>query len=298
MRFMILVKADKNSEAGVMPGEQLLAEMGRFNEELVTAGVMLSGEGLHPSARGARVQFRGAERHVVDGPFAETKELVAGFWLWQCASLQDAIDWVKRCPNPMLGDSDIEIRQVFEAADFGADFTPELRAQEDRLRARIEAGAAAPAVPPVPAPRGAIPYLTVKGADAAIAFYQKVFGAQVVLRLDAPDGSVMHCELRVGPAAFMLTEERAQMKAFGPLTLGGSASSATLYVDDVDRVYAAALAAGATALMPLQDQFWGDRAGHVTDPFGHRWMLATHKEEPTQAELRRRLQALFSTSAG
>ena len=137
MRFMVMIKADRHSEAGEMPSEQLLAEMGRFNEELVKAGVMQAGEGLHPSSKGARVRFAGRDRRVIDGPFAETKELIAGFWIWQCASLQEAIDWVKRCPNPMPGDSEIEIRQVFEAEDFGAEFTPELRAQEERLRAEI-----------------------------------------------------------------------------------------------------------------------------------------------------------------
>jgi hypothetical protein len=138
MRFMILVKATAESEAGVMPTEQLLTEMGRFNEELVKAGVMQAGEGLHPSSKGARVRFSGKERKVIDGPFAETKELVAGFWLWKCASLQEAIDWVKRCPNPMPGDSEIEIRPFYEAEDFGAEFTPALREQEERLRAQIE----------------------------------------------------------------------------------------------------------------------------------------------------------------
>ena len=137
MRFMILVKADPNSEAGVMPSEQLLADMGRFNEELVKAGVMLAGEGLQPSAKGARVRFSGKDRSVIDGPFAETKELIAGFWIWQCASLQEAIDWVKRCPNPMLSESEIEIRQIFEAEDFGEALTPELRAQEERLREEV-----------------------------------------------------------------------------------------------------------------------------------------------------------------
>jgi hypothetical protein len=137
MRFMVMIKADRHSEAGVMPSEQLLAEMGRFNEELVKAGVMEAGEGLQPSSKGARVRFSGKERHVIDGPFAETKELIAGFWIWKCASLQEAIDWAKRCPNPMLEDSEIEIRQIFEADDFGEAFTPELREQEDRLRAQI-----------------------------------------------------------------------------------------------------------------------------------------------------------------
>jgi hypothetical protein len=138
MRFMILIKADRDSEAGVMPSEQLLTEMGRFNEELVKAGVMEAGEGLHPSSKGARVRFSGRDRQVIDGPFAETKELIAGFWIWKCASLQEAIDWVKRCPNPMLGESEVEIRQVFSAEDFGDALTPELREQEDRLRAQVE----------------------------------------------------------------------------------------------------------------------------------------------------------------
>ena len=138
MRFMVMVKATKDSEAGVLPVQEEFAAMGAFNEQLVRAGVMEAGEGLHPSSRGARVAFSGKDRRVIDGPFAETKELVAGFWIWKCASLQEAIDWVKRCPNPMPGDSEIEIRQIFEAEDFGAEFTPELREQEERLRAELE----------------------------------------------------------------------------------------------------------------------------------------------------------------
>ncbi len=136
MRFMILIKATKDSEAGKMPDEKLLAEMAKFNEELVKAGVMLAGEGLHPSSKGARVKFSGNKRTVIDGPFAETKELIAGFWIWQVKSKEEAIEWVKRCPNPY--DKDIEIRQIFETEDFGAELTPELRAQEERLRSEIE----------------------------------------------------------------------------------------------------------------------------------------------------------------
>lgn len=138
MRVMVMVKATADSEAGVMPSEQLLAEMGRYNEQLVEAGLMLAGEGLHPSSKGARVRFSGANRTVTDGPFAETKELVAGFWIWRVKSMAEAIEWVKRCPNPMPGDSEIEIRPVFEAEDFGAEFTLELREQEERLRAKVE----------------------------------------------------------------------------------------------------------------------------------------------------------------
>jgi hypothetical protein len=136
MRFMVMVKATKDSEAGVMPSTEMLTAMGKYNEELVKAGVMLAGEGLHPSSKGVRVRFSGKERTVVDGPFTETKELVAGFWIFQVRSKEEAIEWVKRCPNPMPGDSEIEIRQVFEAEDFGAELTPELREQEARLRAQ------------------------------------------------------------------------------------------------------------------------------------------------------------------
>ena len=136
MRFMILIKANKDSEAGVLPDEKLLTEMGKFNEDLARAGVLLAGDGLHPSSRGARVRFSGEKRTVIDGHFAETKELVAGYWLWQVESLEKAIEWVKRCPNPMRGESEIEIRQVFEPEDFGPNLTPELREQDERLRAR------------------------------------------------------------------------------------------------------------------------------------------------------------------
>lgn len=137
MRFMIIIKATKDSEAGVMPSESLLAEMGKFNEELVKAGVLLAGDGLHPSSKGTRVKFSGNKRTVIDGPFAETKELIAGYWLWQVNSMEEAIEWVKRCPNPHNEEGEIEIRQVFEAEDFGTEFTPELREQEERIRAQI-----------------------------------------------------------------------------------------------------------------------------------------------------------------
>ena len=138
MRFMVMVKATKDSEAGVLPDEKILTAMEKFNEELVKAGVMLAGEGLHPSSKGARVRFSGGKRTVIDGPFAETKELIAGFWLWQVKSKEEAIEWVKRCPNPHNEETEVEIRQVFEAEDFGAELTPELREQEERLRAQSE----------------------------------------------------------------------------------------------------------------------------------------------------------------
>jgi len=140
MRFMVIVKASKDSEAGVLPSTKLLAEMGKFNEELVKAGVMLAGEGLRASSKGARVKFSGEKRTVTDGPFAETKELVAGFWIWKCASLKEAIEWARRCPNPHNEGGELEIRQIFEAEDFGENFTPELREQEKRLSRAMEKG--------------------------------------------------------------------------------------------------------------------------------------------------------------
>ena len=138
MRFMVIVKATKESEAGEMPSEQLLTEMGNYNEELVKAGIMKAGEGLHPSSKAKRVRFSGKQRTVIDGPFPETKELIAGYWIWETKSLHEAVEWVKKCPNPMPGESEIEIRQIFEAEDFGAEFTPELREQEERLRREME----------------------------------------------------------------------------------------------------------------------------------------------------------------
>ena len=141
MKFMILVKATKNSEAGLMPSQELLTAMMQYNQTLVDAGIMLAGEGLHPSSKGVRVRFSGSKRVVTGGPFAETNEVVAGYWLWQCRSMEEAIEWVKRCPNPFHGPSEIELRQVFEPEDFGAEFTPELREQEERLRAEVSARA-------------------------------------------------------------------------------------------------------------------------------------------------------------
>jgi hypothetical protein len=138
MKVMVIIKATKDSEAGVLPDERILTEMGKYNEELVKAGVMLAGEGLHPTSKGRRVRFSGDRRTVIDGPFAETKELIAGFWLWQVKSMDEAVEWLKRCPNPHPGETDVEIRPLFEAEDFGAEFTPELREQEARLRAEID----------------------------------------------------------------------------------------------------------------------------------------------------------------
>ena len=138
MRVMVLLKGNKDTEAGVMPSQKLLADMGKYNEELVKAGVMLAGEGLQPTAKGKRVRFSGAKKTVIDGPFAESKELIAGFWMWKVKSMDEAVEWIKRCPNPTGDEAEIELRQVFETEDFGAEFTPELREQEERLRAQIQ----------------------------------------------------------------------------------------------------------------------------------------------------------------
>ena len=151
-------------------------------------------------------------------------------------------------------------------------------------------------VTPVPEPRGALPYLVVKGASDAISFYERAFGAEVLFRLDAPGGHVMHAELQVGPAHFMLTEEQPQYGALSPATLGGSSTTAVIYVPDADAVFERALKAGAKAVMPMADQFWGDRAGNIVDPFGHQWMIATHTEDPSPQEIERRAKAMFASS--
>jgi uncharacterized glyoxalase superfamily protein PhnB len=275
---MVIVKADADTEAGKPPSPELIAAMGQYNEQLVRAGVLLAGEGLMPSSKGARVRFSGSRRTVIDGPFTETKELVAGFWLWQVKSKEEAIEWVRRCPNPLASDTELEIREVSENCG-------------------VEARPAKKAVEAVPESRGATPYLVVKGASDAIAFYQRVFGADLLFRLDDPSGAVMHAELRVGPAHFMVTEERPQHGALGPLTLGGSGSSATLYVPDADAVVERAVKAGAKVVMPVQDQFWGDRCGNIVDPFGHLWFVSTHIEDPTPQEIEQRAKALFARGA-
>lgn len=295
MRFMVLIKATAETEAGQMPSEQLLAEMGRFNDELVRAGVMQAGEGLHPSSRGARVLFDGERRTVIDGPFTETPSLIAGYWIWQVGSRAEALAWARRIPNPTGVRGEVELRPIFEAEDFGEALTPALRAQEDRQRAALAAqgGAQGGALSPVPPARGATPYLVVRGAGDAIAWYQRALGASAGVRLDAPDGSVVHAELAVGEAQFMLSEERPEYGSKGPLTLGGTPVTLVVYVPDADAAFAAALAAGATPVMPVADQFWGDRAGCFTDPFGHAWFVNTRREEVPAEEMQRRLQAMF-----
>lgn len=297
MRVMVIVKSTPETEAGVMPTEEEMAEMGRFNEELINAGVMLAGEGLHPGARGARVRFAGAQRTVSRGPFEDGSRM-AGFWIWQVGSLDEAIAWARRCPNPTGAEGELELRPVFEAEDFGDAYTPELRALEASQRERVQRLAEEGGVSPVPpVAHGATPYLVIRGATDAIDYYRRAFGAELVMRVDAPDGRPMHVEMRVGPAHFMFTEEQLACQALGPLSLGGSPCSVLIHVPDADATVEAAVAAGARIAMPVQDQFWGDRSGEIVDPFGHRWLVATRREALTAEAIQARVQGMFAGEA-
>ncbi len=280
MKVIVFVKATPSSEAGTMPSEQLLAEMGRYNEELVKAGVMKDGAGLHPSAKAVRVRFSGSERTVINGPFAETKELVAGFWLWEVPSLQHAIDWVRKCPNPMPESSEIEIRPFYEFEDFGAALTPELRAQEARLEAEAALNRAT-----------VQPYLFLNGrCEEALAFYAKALQAKVgvVMRFDqspqpAPPGmlkpgyekKIMHSEFTVGGMTLFASDgcgEQSRPEGFRLAITVPTAAAADLAFDG--------LADGGRVDMPLAATFWSPRYGMVTDRFGIGWMVMVPGKQP------------------
>jgi uncharacterized glyoxalase superfamily protein PhnB len=271
---MVIVKATKSSEAGQMPSEQLMADMGKFNEELVKAGIMKAGEGLKPSSEAIRVHFRNSDRSVTDGPFAETKELIAGFWLWEVASMQEAIDWVKRCPNPMLEESDIDIRPLYETADFAAsDPSGEWMQREEGLRDQI-------------AMQGSTvqPYLFFGGrCEEALAFYEHALGATVTMKMrfdespDAvPDGmlqagfetKIMHAALTVGKMTVMASDGCDDKSKFDGFRLALSVTNET----DCDRAFNA-LADGGKIDMPLSKTFWSPRYGMLTDRFGVGWMI-------------------------
>lgn len=274
MRVMVFVKATKSSEAGEMPSEQLMSDMGRFNEQLVEAGIMKEGAGLKPSSQGLRIHFSGANRTVLDGPFAETKELVAGYWLWEVDSLEEAAEWVKRCPNPMLEDSDIEIRPLYEMADFAElDPSGEFARQEEKLQAAMAAQS------------GSVqPYLFFGGrCEEALAFYQQALGAKVgmVMRFSespdpAPEGMVppgfenkiMHSEFTVGNLTVMASDGCDEATTFSGFRLALSVPTAA----DADRVFNA-LADGGTVDMPPGPTFWSPRFGMVTDKFSVGWMV-------------------------
>lgn len=280
MRVIVFVKATPSSEAGVMPSERLIADMGKYNEELVKAGVMKEGAGLHPSSKSVRVRFSGAERTVINGPFAETKELVAGFWLWEVASLDHAIELVRKCPNPMPESSEIEIRPFYEWDDLGEAFTPELKAQEARLEAQAALQRAS-----------VQPYLFLNGrCDEALAFYAQALRAKVglVLRWNqspepAPPGmlkpgfetKVMHAEFTVGGVTLLASDGCGEPSAFQGFRL-----TLTVPTEAAADLAFNALAAGGQIDMPLEKTFWSPRYGMVTDRFGIGWMVMVPGKHP------------------
>ena len=267
MRFMLIRRADADTEAGVMPSEELLAAMGSYNEELMKAGLIRGGEGLQPSSKGALVKFSKGVPQVLDGPFAETKELIAGFTMIEVASKQEAIEWVKRWPAlDADGEAAIEIRRVFEADDFGDAFTPELREAEERMREQISN-------PPRQRPP-VTPYLGVADANAAIEFYGDAFGAVERFRLPGQDGKkVMHAELEIAGGTIFLSDMGSPSQPAGvAIALGLENAKA------VDALAARLVAHGATLTFGPEDMFWGDRFAEITDPFGHRWMLTAPKD--------------------
>ncbi|MDQ8184012.1 YciI family protein [Pelagicoccus sp. SDUM812002] len=274
MRVMVMVKATKSSETGELPKTELMAEMGRFNEELVEAGIMRSGDGLKPSSQGVRVRFSGKDRSVTDGPFAETKELIAGYWVWEVDSMQHAIDWVKRCPNPMLEDSDIEIRPFYEMSDFAElDPSGDLSENEDVLRDAISMQSA-----------DVRPYLFFGGrCEEALEFYKKALNAKVgmVMRHSespepAPEGmlpegfenKIMHAEFTVGKITLMASDGCGESVDAGSFRLALTVPTES----DAQRVFAS-LADGGESVMPLEKTFWSPCFGMVTDKFSVGWMV-------------------------
>jgi PhnB protein len=287
MRFMVIVKANKDSEAGVMPGTDLLTAMGKYNEELVKAGVMLAGEGLHPSSRGLRIRFSGKQRTVTDGPFAETNELIAGYWLWQVRSREEAIEWLKRAPFD--GGAEVELRPVFEADDFGAALTPELREREERLRA--QAAAQQPAVRPA-TPMPVQPYLNFEGrCEEALDYYRKTLGAEVKMLLRYAEGpqpssegcsamlppgsdkKVMHSEFRIGDTTLMASD----CFCSGKPSFQGFSISLTPPDDAEAKRLFDALADGGEVRQPLIETFFASSFGVVADRFGLGWMVTVRR---------------------
>lgn len=284
MKVMVMVKATGSSEAGVMPGRQLLEEMGKYNESLVDAGIMKAGEGLKPSSEGARVRFRGKDRSVTMGPFAETGELVAGFWLWNVRSLDEAIEWVKRCPNPMPEDSELEIRPVFEAEDFAqSDPDGTLRAQEERLIRRVTMSGSQ-----------VNPYLFFGGrCEEALEFYRQKLGATIGMMFrftkspePMPEGllqpgfenKIMHAEFQVGETKLMASDGCNDTSKFSGFRLSLTVSTE----EAADRAFEA-LAEGGTIEMPIGKTFWSARYGQVTDKFGLGWMVSVPGVNPEES---------------
>lgn len=273
MKVVVFVKASESSEAGVMPNQKLLADMGQFNEQLVQAGIMKDGAGLHPSSKAVRVRFSGKDRTVINGPFAETKELVAGYWLWEVKSMDEAIEWLKKCPNPMPEESDIEIRPMFEPDDFGEELTPKMREKEANLEAALSMEKAS-----------VQPYLFFGGrCEEALEFYKTALHAKVgmVMRFNespeptppgmlAPgfENKVMHCSFQVGSMTVMASDGCDEKSRFDGFRLALSVPTEA----DADRAFNA-LADGGKIDMPLVKTFWSPRYGMVTDKFGVGWMV-------------------------
>lgn len=274
MRVMVIVKATKSSEAGELPSQELLVAMGRFNAELVTAGIMKAGDGLKPSSAAKRVHFHGNDRSVTDGPFAETKELIAGYWLWEVGSMQDAIDWVKRCPNPMLEDSDIDIRPLYEMADFTEnDPQGKTGSQEEALTRAMSLQQTV-----------VQPYLFFSGrCEEALAFYEQALDANVIMKMrfsESPDpvpegmlqarfeNKIMHASFTVGKMTIMASDG-----CDGKSSFDGFRLALTLPTEAAAEIAFEALAGGGKVDMPLMKTFWSPRYGMVTDKFGLGWMV-------------------------
>ncbi|TWU04827.1 YciI family protein [Stieleria varia] len=281
MRVMVIVKATKGSEAGEMPSMELMTAMGQFNEELVKAGIMKAGDGLKPSSEAKRVRFHGQQRTVTDGPFTETRELIAGFWIWEVASMDEAIQWVKRCPNPMMEDSDIDIRPIFEMEDFAeADPQGTIREQEDSLRQKLSLQGSS-----------VQPYLFFGGrCEEALQFYQSALGATVLMKMrfnETPDPTpegmlqpgfedkIMHASFTVGAMTLMASDGCNDQSKFDGFRLALSVPTE----EAADAAFNA-LADGGTVDMPLTKTFWSPRYGMVTDPFGVAWMVMVPGETP------------------
>lgn len=274
MKVVVFVKATPSSEAGKMPTQQLMEEMGQFNCELMSAGVMESGDGLKPSSKGVRVRFSGEDRVVTKGPFTQTNEVVAGFWIWEVASMDEAIEWVKKCPNPMPEDSDIEIRPMMEPEDFGEAFTGEMQEQEDAMRSELSMRQAT-----------AHTYLFFNGrCEEAIEFYQSAVGAKIgmVMRFnESPDPipedmslpagwekKIMHCDFTIGQTMVMASDGCNETATFAGFRLALTVPTEA----DADRVFQA-LSKDGTIDMPLSKTFWSPRYGQLTDKFGVGWMV-------------------------
>lgn len=287
MRFMIIVKATQDSEAGVMPDEKLLSTMQQFHEGLMKSGTLVDASGLKPSATGWRVKYDGDQRSVVDGPFAETKELIAGYTIIQAKSREEALELSRRFPNPSIDGKagEIEVRQFFELEDFApGEAIDRFREMDAALKTQVKK------IPE--GMRTVTPHLVCAGAADAIEFYKKAFNAIEVGRMPGPQGKLIHAMIRIGDSSVMLVDEFPEWGSFGPKALKGTPVTTHLYVDDVDACVARAVAAGAKITMPVEDMFWGDRYGKLEDPFGHSWSVATHIRDVSPEEMKQAAQKM------